>query len=124
MDVNLQPTGITTQGTYAPDNLIAGNFPIQTKSGVILSGSGVLKRGTILEVSGSPGKFRAVTVDANAKYVLAEDVDATAGDKTTIFYVTGAFNDTEVFYGVGGTLAGSRAALEPLSIFLVPVVSN
>lgn len=124
MDVNFQPSGLTAQGTFSPDNLIAGGFPIHTKPGVILSGSGALKRGTVLEVSGTAGKFRAVTVDANAKYILAEDVDATSADKTTVFYVTGTFNESDVTLGSGATLAGVRAALEPLSIFLVGTVSN
>lgn len=124
MDVNLQPSGVTAQGTFTPDELIAGSFPIHSIQGVILSGSGVLKRGTVLEVSGTAGKYRAVTTDANALYILAEDVDATSADKTTVFYVTGTFNKNKLFYGSGGTFAGCKPVLEARSIFLVDSVAG
>lgn len=123
MGFNLQPAGATSQGTYAPDNLIAGDFDTVTKAVTIISGQNLL-RGAVLQVSGTPGKYNIVTTDANAKYILAEDCDATSGDKTATVYVTGEFNQTEVYIGGGATLAGVAAALEPLSIFLRTPVSN
>lgn len=123
MGFNVQPSGATAQGTFVPDNLIAGDFDIITKSVTIISGQNLV-RGAVLQVSGTPGKYNIVTTDANAKYILAEDCDASAGDKTAPVYVTGEFNATEVTIGGGATLAGVTAALEPLSIFLRTPVSN
>lgn len=122
MTYNFQPVGFTSEGSVGADNLIAGTFPIQTKSVVILSGSGVLARGTVLEVSGTANKYRAVTVDANALYILAEDIDATSADVTTTAYVTGGFNKRSLTLGVGATLAGVTATLEPRSLFIVDSV--
>lgn len=219
MSFNFQPSGVTSQGTFTPDNLLAGDFDIVTKSVVIKSGAGVLARGTVLEdvISGTaasaakaggntgngaltldattpvltgtePGvytvrciaaatnsgtfrvtapdgdvlgdvavaatfsnkikfaiadgatdfivgdgfditvtatgqKYQAVTKDVNAKYILAEDVDATSADKTTVAYVTGKFNKNKVVLGSGATLTGVASVLEPRSIFLVDSIA-
>lgn len=124
MDVNLQPSGFNSQGTYTPDNLIAGNFPIATKQVTIKSGNNLV-RGTVLEegTAGDAGKFFAVTTAANAKYILAEDCNATGGDKVTVAYLTGQFNSRRVTLGTGPTLAAVTTALEARNIYLVDTVS-
>lgn len=122
MDVNFQPAGVTTVGTFTPDNLIVGGFPIHAKPLTIKSGA-VLKRGTVLEVSSTAGKYQAVTTDADATYILAEDCDATSADKVAPVYVTGTFNKSALILGDGATLAGVVAALEGRSIFAVATVA-
>lgn len=124
MTWNLQPSGVTNQGTYTPDNLLCGEFDIVTKQVIIKAGQNLV-RGTILEAltGADAGKYKAVQTDANALYVLVEDVDATAGDKVTGAYITGQFNAQRVTLGVGATLAGVRAALEPRSVFLMDTIS-
>lgn len=109
----------TAQGTFTPDNLQAGDFPVKVKSVTLKAGTSYV-RGTVLEagVSGDAGKYLAVTTDANAKYVLLEDVDATSAAKTGNVAITGEFNGSKLTLGSGATLAGVTAALEPLSIFV------
>ena len=122
MTYNFQPSGATNAGSIGTDNLIAGDFPIETKSVTIVDGAGKLARGTILEVSSTPGKLQAVTDDADAVCILAEDVDATDADVVTTAYITGKFNARALVVGVGGTVAGSALTLRPLSIFIVDSV--
>lgn len=111
--------GFSAAGTYTPDNLLAGDFPIKTKSVTLKSGVSY-KRGHVLEAgtSGNAGKYLEVTTDANAKYVLLEEVDATSADKLGTVAMTGEFNGSKLTLGSGATLAGVTAALEPLSIFI------
>lgn len=116
--VNFQPSGFTDQGSIGSDNLIAGDFPIKTQSIVIVDGAGVLPRGTVLQVSATAGKYEEVTDDAEAVFILAEDVDATDADVTTTAYITGQFNKRALSIGTGATLAGVTATLRPLSIFI------
>lgn len=124
MGINLQPSGATSQGTYTPDNLIAGHFPIATKQVTIKSGNNLV-RGTVLEegTAGDAGKFFAVTTAGNAKYILAEDVDATSADKVSVAYMSGQFNSRRVTLGTGPTLAAVTTALEAKNIYLVDTVS-
>lgn len=125
MGFNMQPSGVTSQGTFSPDELLAQDAPdLVAVPVVIKSGSGVLVRGTVLEVSATPGKYRAVTVDADAKLILAEDVDATSADKTTVAYRQGSFNAGKVTLGAGATLAGVKASLDVRSIFLVDTIAG
>jgi len=217
MDVNLQPSGLTSQGTFVPDNLIAGDAEFVTKAVTIRSGRSLV-RGTVLEeytpgtaasaaksggntgngtltldastpvlTGAAPGvytvrlitaaanagtfrvtdpsgrvlgdigvgstfsnqikfatadgstdfivgdgfditvtatgqKYQAVTSDVNAKYILAEDCDATSTDKTTVAYVTGKFNSRALTLGAGATLAGVTARLEGRGIHVVDSV--
>jgi hypothetical protein len=123
MDVNFQPSGVTNQGSFVPDNLVIGDFPSVTKAVTLKAGRNY-KRGDVLMglTAGDAGKFGIVTTDANAKYILLEDTDATSADKISVAAVTGKFNRNRVTLGAGATLAGVTAALEPLSVFLLDSV--
>lgn len=119
---NFQPNGAPIRDSFIPDNLVGGDdFDVISKSVKIKSGSGILPRGTVLEATGA--EFQKVTADANALYILAEDLDATAAAVTTTAYVTGSFNKNKLTIGAGCTLAGIAAVLEPRSIFLVDSVA-
>ena len=217
MTLNFQPSGLTNQGTFVPDNLMVGGLPFSTKQVTVKSGAS-LARGTVLEevvagtaasaaksggntgngtltldattpvltgaaagvyqvrlitaatnagtfrvtapngnvlgdvgvgatfsnkikfatadgstdfavgdgfditVTATGQKVQAVTSDVNARYILAEDVDATGGDKITVAYVTGTFNKNRVTLGSGATLAGVVSHLEARLIHLVDSV--
>ncbi len=107
------------------DKLIAGdNVWLVTNEGTILSGQGVLVRGTVLGRQTSGGKLVIVDSDGTddgrrAPYaVLAEDVDATSADKKVVVYMTGEFNEDALVFGTGDTKETHRAALRLLNIHL------
>lgn len=79
-------------GEFSPDNLIAS---IHTKqhvaSGTFASGSGVIKRGTV--VSLADGNFSVYAGAGKTPFgILCDDVDATAEDVVAEVYITGHFN--------------------------------
>jgi hypothetical protein len=114
--------GFQTEGSYMPDNLIAGDFPIRTRKVTLVTGQN-LARGALLGVITASGKY---TLSASAaadgsqtpNAILAEDVDASAGDKDAIVYIAGDFNANTLTYGAGHTAASVRDELRNLSIYL------
>lgn len=121
-----------TEGTFVPDNLFGGDFPIVTDTVTIASGQN-LKRGAVLGVVTASGKYvlSAATdeeedpiADGSEEPVaiLAEDIDASDGDVTAPIYLTGAFNARALTLGTGHTIAAVKAALRPLSIFVKETV--
>ncbi len=88
---------VTTQsGNTVP--LFAGDFPRVTKPATIVSGAGVLLKGTVLGIITATGEFDAYA-DAGAggldvaKAILAEDVDATSAAVKCSVYFAGDFNE-------------------------------
>lgn len=109
----------SVQGTFVPDNLRAGDFPVKTKTITLKAGTSYVRGHVLMGLTGGDaGKFGPVTTDANAKYILLEDVDATSADKIGTVAMTGEFNGSKLTLGAGSTLAGITTALEPLSIFV------
>lgn len=124
MTYNFQPAS-GPAGTYAQDNLLAGySVPAITESIVVASGAGVLKRGTLLGKVTASGKY-IVSASAAADgsqtpvAVLAEDIDATAADVTTVSYLSGEFNTAAITFGAGHTAASVKAGLRDLNIYLL-----
>lgn len=126
MQVNFQP-GFSEVGNTTPDNLIAGDTPgIVTRSITLVSGQNLV-RGALLGVITSGGKY---TLSAAAlsnggqtpAAILAEDVDASAGDKTTLAYIMGCFAEAHVTFGSGHTAASVREGLRGKGIILKTVV--
>jgi len=79
-----------TSGEFKPDNLIAGDFPRVT--GWIAppaSATSVIKRGTIMSVTGAGGTSVAGTGSTTIYGVLAEDF--TPGQAQMTVYLTGEF---------------------------------
>lgn len=126
MSFNVQPT-FENEGTYTPDNLLTGHFPVVTESAIIATGQD-LTRGAVLGKVTASGKYilsLAAAGDGSEDPVaiLAEDVDATAADKEVTIYKTGGFNQRALSLGAGHTVATVKAALEPLSIFIRDTVA-
>lgn len=77
-------------------SIIGGSHPIVTLGITVVSGSGILKAGTVLGKVSATGKY-APYVKTNtdgsedAKCILAADIDATAGDINTSAYFHGEF---------------------------------
>jgi hypothetical protein len=123
--MDLQPK-FTTE-SYTPDRLHAGDFPIRTLDVTIASGQN-LGRGALLGKITASGKYvlsLAAAADGSevASAILAEDVDASGGDKPGIVYVSGDFNENAITYGTGHTADSVRAGLRDLNIYLHKPVS-
>lgn len=109
--------------TYTPDNLLAGDYPAVTDIVTILSGEN-LARGTCLGKITATGKHVIVnsggTDDGRRTPVaiLAEDCDASDGDKQAVVYLSGAFTESGVTFGGTDAAATHRAALRDLNIYL------
>lgn len=115
--------GFTTEGTYAFDNLLAGDFPRVTAKATIASGAGELAAGTVLGKITSGGKLVAVddslSNGAETAYaVLAEAVDATSADAEGIIYLSGHFNSAALTFGDDDTLADHEATLRGIGIYV------
>ncbi|MDF2891238.1 MAG: bacteriophage lambda head decoration protein [Clostridia bacterium] len=110
-------------GTFAPDNLIAGeNVPIQLNGITILAGQGVLKRGSVIGIITASGKGKHVakaSVDGSeiAKFILADDVDTTA-DVVAQCYQSGLFNREALIFPAANTAADHEDSLRQYGIFL------
>lgn len=124
MTYNFQPASGPV-GSFNPDNLLAGySVPAITESVVIASGAGALARGTLLGKVTASGKYVVSTSAAsdgsqNPVAVLAEDIDATDADVTTVGYLSGEFNTAAMTFGTGHTAASVKAALRDLNIYLL-----
>lgn len=60
----------------------------------------------------------AVDGSAIPRVILAEDCDASAGDKTTVAYFAGTFNENQLHFGAGHDAYSVREYLRDLGIFL------
>ena len=107
---------------YTPDQLSAGDFPIVIDSGTIATGQ-VLARGSVLGKITASGKYllsASAAVDGSQApvVILEEDIDTTGGDAPAPIRLTGEVLGSELTLGAGHTLAGVKAALRPLSLFV------
>lgn len=110
--------------TFTPDKLLAGDYPAVTD--IVVIDTGVLTRGTLLGKITATSKYikcDSTAVDGSAApiAILAEDVDATAGDVNAVVYLSGAFNQSAVTFGGTDTAATHRVALRNLNIYLKTV---
>lgn len=101
-------TGFNSEGTLTRDKLF-DNFSVRRKH-TILSGEGVLLRGTALgkvTASGKWVKSESAAVDGSqaVRGILLHDVDATAADAEAIVGRIGSCNGAAVILGAGHTLA-------------------
>jgi hypothetical protein len=112
----------TSQGTFTPTGLIAGHDDLQTRKITLISGQN-LKRGSLLGKITSGGKYTlALSASSDGSQtpsvILAEDTDASGGDKVTVAYFGGVFDENYVVFGTGVTAANSRETLRDVGIKL------
>ncbi len=86
------------RNTYQPDQLLAGDFPIIRRPGVIAAGQ-KLSRGSVLGELTAGGQFK---------------LSASAG----VLMLTGEVRGDALHLGAGHTVAGVADALRPLSLFV------
>ena len=115
-------SGFTNQGTYTPDNLIAGEFPRVARKVTIATPANLL-RGAVLGRITASGKYilsasAAVDGSQTPEAILGEDTDASAADKEAVAYLSGEFNELALTIGAGHTAASISLGLRNKSIFL------
>ena len=113
------PDGLASFSTdsFSYDELVAGETV--TTSGVILTGQGLLLRGTIMGKDAGTGKWaRATTPPAG---ILVHDVNTASGDVTGVIHVQGTYKDNVVILPAGKTMAETRAALWATGVYLLDV---
>lgn len=111
-----------TRTTYTPDQLMAGDFPVIKEAVVIAVGQALL-RGAVLGKVTAGGEYllsasAAVDGSQTPVVILDEDVDTTAGALPAPVLLAGEVSGDELTLGAGHTLAGVKAALRPLSLFV------
>lgn len=117
----------STEGTFTPDDLIAGDFPVRTRKVTLISGQNVV-RGAVLGIITASGKYNLSLAAAGdgsntPRAIAAEDVDATGGDKDLVVYISGDFNETKLTFGTGHTAASTREGLRDQNIYLTKPVA-
>lgn len=111
-------------GTSTPDNLIAGNeVDMSFKAVTVLTGQGVLARGSVLGIVTAGGKGKLVakaSVDGSqvAKFILADTIDTTASDIVAQCYQSGQFNRDALIFAAGNTAAEHEDNLRIYGILL------
>jgi hypothetical protein len=112
----------TSQGTFTPDGIIAGEDDLQTRQVTLITGQN-LKRGAVLGKITASGKMTlSLSASSDGSQVptciLAEDTDATSADKPTPAYHGGVFDENALTYGTGHTKTSVREQLRDYGIKL------
>lgn len=114
--------------TYTPDALVAGdNIRPVTDTRTLASGQN-LKRGAVLGLITASGKLTLSASGASdgsqTPYaILADDCDASSGDKSCAVYLAGEFNANALIFGTGHSASTVREALRDAGIFLKTAIS-
>ena len=110
--------------TSSKDNLFSGTQaqPVNATSATVLSGEGVLARGSVLGRVTASGKLKLVDSSENdgsqnPYAVLAEAVDATNADAKAAVYLTGEFNKDALVFGGTDTASTHEAEARKIGIF-------
>lgn len=126
--MSIDPT-FGTEGTYSPDNLLA-DAPVKhwLDDVTVVSGAGVLARGTVLGKITASGKYQTSVAAAGdgsqtPSVILAKDIDASAGDVVAPVYIAGGFNQRALTLGAGHTADSIREGLRALNIYISKTVS-
>ena len=123
--MDFAPAGITSEGTFTPDLLHAGDHPVRTL-GVTLEAESDLERGTLVYLVNGESTYSAYdagTPTAGALFgILVQDEDTTTATgtgatKSVMVYITGDFNQNAITIA-SGDLEDVRAALALQGIYL------
>lgn len=115
-----------TATATTPDGLIAGNANLLVHESITLISGQNLTRGTVLGKITASGKYNkslsaAVDGSQTPAAILAEDCDASGGDKTTVAYFRGDFRGDKLILGTAHTLASIKAGLRTANIEIINV---
>lgn len=110
--------------SYTPDQLIAGEFDdLVAEKITVISGQNLV-RGAVLGKITASGKYNLSLSAASdgsqtPDLVLAEDIDASGGDKVALAYSRGDFNAQKLTIGTGHTIASIKEGLRVKNIILI-----
>ena len=121
-------TEFRTEGTYAPDKLIAGNAHLLVGRKVTIISGQNLVRGAVLGKITASGKYTlslsaAADGSQTPDLILAEDCNASTGDKVALAYARGDFNPAALTLGTAHTVASITEGLRAKGITLIPAVA-
>lgn len=117
-----------TEGTYAPDKLIAGNAHLLVGRKVTIISGQNLTRGAVLGKITASSKYNlslsgAADGSQTPDLILAEDCNATSGDKVALAYARGDFNANALTIGTAHTVASITEGLRAKGITIIPAVA-
>lgn len=118
--------GADTDSPYVPDNLIAGDARIRTRT--VSIGAGNLSRGAVLGIVTASGEYvlsasAAADGSQTPVAILAADTDASGGAVEAPVYIAGDFNERQLVLGTGHDLDSVKAAFLGTPVFIQPSVS-
>lgn len=110
--------------TYTPDRLVAQNAHLLVAVSITVISGQNLVRGSVLGKITASGKYNlslsaAADGSQTPDLILAEDCNATAGDKTAIAYERGDFDGQALTLGASHTLASIREGLRVKGIEII-----
>jgi hypothetical protein len=116
------------QASYTPGDIIAGNHDELVGEKITIISGQNLVRGAVLGKITASGKYNLSLSAASdgsqtPDLILAEDVNATSGDKTAIAYSRGDFNARFLTIGAGHTAASIKEGLRVKNIILINSVA-
>jgi hypothetical protein len=117
-----------TVGTSTEDNLIAGNAHLLVGRKItIVSGQGVLVRGTVLGKVTASGKYvKSLSASSDGSQtpdlILAQDVDATSADAQALAYARGDFAAQALTLGTAHTVASITEGLRAKGITIINMI--
>lgn len=119
--MSLTAGGFTSQDTFTPDRLFAGDMPRETVK--VTLNAGTLTRGTVLgriTVGGAYLQSLSAAVDGSEvpDAILAEDADASGSAVDALVYRAGEFNEDALTIGAAHTADSIRQGLRERGIFL------
>lgn len=112
---------------YDPDRLLAGNALLLVGEKITIITGQNLIRGSVLGKITASSKYNLSLSGAGdgsqvPDLILAEDVDASAGDKEGLAYSRGDFNSNALTLGTAHTVASIKEGLRDKGIILIDSV--
>lgn len=121
----MNTASFATAGTFAAENLFAGEFPVVEKKITIASGAGNLAAGSVIALNtdgkgvlvdsaaGTTGDIRRTPIG-----ILRHAAAAASADAQAMVCLTGDFNRAALTFGGTDTADDHEAALRALCIFI------
>jgi hypothetical protein len=112
------------QTSFIVSDIIVGEFDDLVGEKITVASGQNLTRGAVLGKITASGKYTlslSAAVDGSQipDFILAENCDATGGDKVAIAYSRGDFNAQNLIIGTGHTIASIKEGLRVKNIILI-----